>query len=179
MKKFLLGISLILLAQTAHAAMEENDSLTAKKLVESINSNGDLLRSKRLKKPKDILASLVGKQLKSSQGADILPTGEIRNDFHFTLTVLTADTKLGLYRIKLKTSAAHLPVVDEDIFVLGRVGKNYIGHGTQIGQGAQEIFIRKVGNTLEVTLSDIYDLLFQPPFIAQQRAIFPLRHKFR
>jgi hypothetical protein len=178
MKKLLLGMLLVLSTQTVHAAIEEEGLMVVEELIENSGTHIKSFRSKQSKKSKDILASLVGKDLESSQGADILPTGEIRNNFHFTLTVLTADTNLGLYRVKLKTEASHIPVKDEDIFVIGRIGEDYTGHGTQI-DGAQQIFIRRVGNHLEVTLSDIYTLFFQPPIIAQQRAIFPLPRKFR
>ncbi len=172
MKNFLLGIIFVLVTVVLYASMKD-DHFTVKELIEEQNEQDHSFLNSR-HKSKDVLAELAGKSLRSSLGVDILPNGVIRQDFEFILTVLTADSDLGVYTIRLETFSPRFPP-DSDIFVLGRVGEDYIGKGTVPGAGAQEILIKRVKNHLEVSLSDIYDLLFPVPVVAQQRAIFPLK----
>lgn len=178
MRKFLLGTTFIFSTVILTVFAQEN-LLTVEQstIEEEIKLDTSRAKFAFSKKSKDILASLVGKSLTSSLGSDILPNGVTRHH-DFILTVLTADSDLGLYTIRLQTFFLPPPATpDVDIFVIGRVGEDYIGRGSIPGKGAQEIFIKKVKNHLEVTLSDIYEHLFGTPIVAQQRAIFPLHHK--
>ena len=173
MKKFLLGTLLILSSSMVQASVENQNKVIVEDLIND-DFNVSKCFSSRKKQSKDVLESIVGTPLHSTLGVDILPNG-LSRDFNFTLTVQTADPKRGVYTVKIDTSATHVRS-HSDVFVIARVGENFVGRGSLPTEGAQEILIKHINNNLVVSFSDIYDELFPTPIVAQQRAIFPLPH---